>query len=231
MFPPVHMASREGIVAVGGDLSPERLLNAYARGIFPWYSEGEPILWWSPSPRMVLFPGEVHVSRSMKRLLKKNPPPFDVTYDRDFRGVIENCRAPRLKEKRTWITEEIRDAYVELHELGYAHSIELWREDRLVGGLYGISLGRCFFGESMFSRETNASKYAFITLARRLEKMKFLVLDCQVPSKHLETLGARPIPRGEYLALLKKGLKYKTLLGNWGRPGVPADGPGVPADD
>lgn len=215
MFPPVHMASREGIVAVGGDLSPERLLNAYATGIFPWYSEGEPILWWSPTPRMVLFPGEVHVSRSMKRLLKKSPPYFGVTYDRDFRGVIENCRAPRPKEKRTWITEEIRDAYVELHELGYAHSIELWRKDRLVGGLYGISLGRCFFGESMFSKETNASKYAFITLARRLEKMNFFVLDCQVPSKHLETLGARPIPRGEYMQLLNKGLKYKTLLGSW----------------
>ncbi len=221
MFPPVHMASREGIVAVGGDLSPERLLNAYAEGIFPWYSDDEPILWWSPDPRMVLFPGEVHVSRSMQRLLKKTPPPFDVSYDRDFKGVVENCRVPRAKQKETWITEEMCDAYVTLHELGYAHSIELWREDRLVGGLYGISLGRCFFGESMFSKETNASKYALITLVRRLEKMKFLVLDCQVPSEHLETLGARPIPREDYLALLERGLKYKTLLGNWaaGCPG------------
>lgn len=216
VFPPAEMAENEGVLAMGGDLSPERLLNAYANGIFPWYSDGEPILWWSPSPRMVLFPKEVHISKSMQKLLKKNPPPFRVTLDRNFKGVIENCRAPRTKQKHTWITREMRDAYVNLHKLGYAHSIEIWNGRRLVGGLYGISLGKLFFGESMFSKETNASKFAFIKLAQLLDKMEFLLLDCQVPSEHLETLGARPISRREYLEILGEGLKYETLVAPWG---------------
>jgi leucyl/phenylalanyl-tRNA--protein transferase len=216
-FPPAELASQEGIVAVGGDLSPQRLLNAYANGIFPWYSEGEPILWWSPSPRMVLFPKEVHISRSMKRLLNKNP--FSLTFDRNFREVIENCRLPRKKQPSTWITEEMRDAYVRLHELGFAHSAEVWQDKQLVGGIYGISLGKCFFGESMFSKKSNTSKFVFIKLAQQLVKMEFLVLDCQVPSEHLKSLGARAIPRKDYLSLLKQGLKHKTLVGNWGFPG------------
>lgn len=213
VFPPAKMASQEGIVAVGGDLSPQRLLNAYANGIFPWYSEAEPILWWSPSPRMVLFPKELHISKSMKRLLNKNL--FQLTFDRNFKEVIKNCRAPRKNQKGTWITEEMREAYVSLHELGFAHSAEVWQDKQLVGGIYGISLGKCFFGESMFSKKSNASKFVFIKLAQQLLKMEFLMLDCQVPSEHLKSLGARAIPRKDYLALLKEGLKHKTLIGNW----------------
>lgn len=212
-FPPPEMASPEGILAVGGDLSPERLISAYASGIFPWYSEGEPIIWWSPSTRMVMFPTELHISRSMKKLLKKNP--FQLTFDRNFKGVIENCRAPRKNQKKTWITEEMRDAYIYLHELGFAHSIDVWQGGQLVGGMYGISLGNCFFGESMFSKKSNASKFAFIRLIRTLASMEFLMLDCQVPSDHLRSLGAREIPRKDFLALLKVGLKHKTIKGSW----------------
>lgn len=212
-FPSAEMASPEGIVAVGGDLSPERLITAYSHGIFPWYSKGEPIIWWSPDPRMVLFPKEVHIAKSMKRIVKKNI--FQFTLDRDFRSVIENCRLPRKNQPSTWITDEIRDAYVLLHDLGFAHSGEVWRGNRLVGGIYGISLGKCFFGESMFSKETNASKFAFIKMAEQLIKMGFIMLDGQVPSRHLETLGAREVPRKEFLALLKEGLKHETLVGKW----------------
>jgi leucyl/phenylalanyl-tRNA--protein transferase len=212
-FPSAEMASREGIVAVGGDLSPERLLTAYTQGIFPWYSKDEPIIWWSPDPRMVLFPREVHISRSMKKTIEKNI--FQFTLDRDFRSVIEKCRLPRKNQPGTWITEEIRDAYILLHDLGFAHSGEVWRGNRLVGGIYGISLGKCFFGESMFSLETNASKFAFIKLAEQLEKMDFVLLDGQVPSRHLATLGAREIPRTEFLAHLKEALKYETIVGKW----------------
>ncbi|MCP5109129.1 MAG: leucyl/phenylalanyl-tRNA--protein transferase [bacterium] len=214
-FPPAEMADPEGIVAVGGDLSPPRLLNAYASGIFPWYSEGEPILWWSPPIRMVLFPEEIHISRSMKRLLNKKPPHFQLTVDRHFPKVIENCRAPRKNQPGTWITPEMRSAYTRLHELGYAHSVEVWQDRELVGGIYGISLGKCFFGESMFSKKSNASKFVFIKLAQQLVKMEFLMLDCQVPSQHLVTLGAGEIPRHDFLALLKEGLKYETRVGNW----------------
>lgn len=216
VFPPAAMASREGILAVGGDLSPERLLNAYASGIFPWFSEGDPIIWWSPSPRMVLFPEEVHISGSMKRVMKKNPPLFQWTVDTRFRQVIEGCRTvPRKNQPGTWITKEIKDAYIRLYELGYAHCLEVWQGERLVGGIYGISLGKCFFGESMFSKVPNASKFAFIKLAQLLVKMDFLMLDCQVPSEHLKKLGAREMPRNEFLELLKLGLKSKTLIGKW----------------
>ncbi|MCX6584455.1 MAG: leucyl/phenylalanyl-tRNA--protein transferase [Candidatus Aminicenantes bacterium] len=216
VFPAAENANREGIVAVGGDLSPERLLNAYAGGIFPWYSDGDPILWWSPSPRMVLFPGELHVSKSMRKLLQKVPPWFHWTVDRHFREVIENCRtAPRKGQAGTWITNEMREAYICLHELGFCHSLEVWRGKELVGGIYGLSLGKCFFGESMFSKVRNASKFAFITLAQQLLQREFLMLDCQVPSGHLRTLGAREIPRKKFLGLLKQGLQSKTLVGKW----------------
>lgn len=215
-FPAAENANREGIVAVGGDLSPERLLNAYAGGIFPWYSDGDPILWWSPSPRMVLFPGELHVSKSMRKLLQKEPPWFQWTVDRHFREVIENCRTtPRKGQAGTWITNEMREAYICLHRLGFGHSLEVWQGKELVGGIYGLSLGKCFFGESMFSKVHNASKFAFITLARQLLKMEFLMLDCQVPSEHLKTLGAREIPRKEFLGLLKQGLQSGTRVGKW----------------
>lgn len=216
VFPPAAMASREGILAVGGDLSPERLLNAYARGIFPWFSEGDPIIWWSPSPRMILFPEEVHIARSMKRLMKKEPPLFEWTFDTHFREVIEGCRtAPRKNQPGTWITTEIKDAYIRLFELGYAHALAVWQDKELVGGIYGVSLGKCFFGESMFSKVPNASKFAFIKLAQQLMKMDFLMLDCQVPSEHLRKLGAREMPRHEFLGLLKLGLRSKTLVGKW----------------
>ncbi|UCH92220.1 MAG: leucyl/phenylalanyl-tRNA--protein transferase [Candidatus Aminicenantes bacterium] len=215
VFPPPELATPEGIVAAGGDLSPQRLLNAYASGIFPWFSEGDPILWWSPDPRMVLLPGDLHISRSMKKLLKKNP--FYLTYDRYFREVIENCRKPRKTQPGTWITKEMRDAYVRLHELGFAHSVEVWdsRDKKLVGGIYGISLGKCFFGESMFHQVANASKYVFITLVRKLFKIGFLMLDGQVPSAHLKTLGCKEMPRKEFLALLNRCLAQETFVGKW----------------
>jgi leucyl/phenylalanyl-tRNA---protein transferase len=212
-FPSPEMASPEGIIAIGGDLSPQRLLNAYASGIFPWYSEDEPILWWSPDPRSVLLPGDLHVSRSMKKLLEKKK--FSVKYDRDFKSVIENCGAPRKKEQGTWITSDIKEAYISLHRLGFAHSVEVYQDNKLVGGLYGVSLGKCFFGESMFSLVPNASKYAFITFVREISRMGFLIVDCQVPNPHLTRLGAREIPRAEFLERLEKGLQYDTLAGKW----------------
>ncbi len=212
-FPSPEMATPEGIVAIGGDLSPQRLLNAYASGIFPWYSEDEPILWWSPDPRSVLLPGDLHISKSMKRLLEKKK--FSVKYDRDFKSVIENCSAPRKKEHGTWITPDIKEAYISLHGLGFAHSVEVYQDNKLVGGLYGVSLGECFFGESMFSLVPNASKYAFITFVQEIFRMGFLIVDCQVPNPHLTRLGAREIPRAEFLERLEKGLQYDTLAGKW----------------
>ncbi len=213
MFPPPELASPEGIIAVGGDLSPQRLLNAYAAGIFPWYSEGEPILWWSPDPRLVLFPGEVHISKRMKRIINKKL--FHLTCDCRFKEVIEKCRQPRPTQPRTWITDDIQEAYVHLHNMGYAHSVEVWQNKKLVGGLYGVSLGKCFFGESMFSHVANASKFAFIRFFQRLFQSGFIMVDCQVPSLHLKRLGAREIPRTEFLLLLEQGLTYKTLKGKW----------------
>jgi leucyl/phenylalanyl-tRNA---protein transferase len=215
IFPPPELATPEGIIAAGGDLSPQRLLNAYAAGIFPWYSEGDPILWWSPDPRMVLLPGDIHISASMKKLLKKKS--FHLTYDRHFNKVIDNCGAPRKPFRGTWITSEIRDAYIRLHELGYAHSVEVWESGskKLVGGLYGISLGKCFFGESMFHLTPNASKYGFIIFVQKLFKLGFLMVDGQVPSAHLKRLGCREMPRKEFLDRLAKGLEHETRVGKW----------------
>jgi leucyl/phenylalanyl-tRNA--protein transferase len=213
VFPPPELASPEGIIAVGGDLSSQRLLNAYGSGIFPWYSEGEPILWWSPDPRLVLLPGDLHISKSMKKILKKNL--FHLSFDHSFTQVIENCRRPRPGQRGTWITDEIRDAYSKLHQLGFAHSVEVWRQNQLVGGLYGVSIGKCFFGESMFAETANASKFAFIKFFQRLFQAGFIMIDCQVPSDHLKRLGAREIPRKQFLSLLAKGLKSKTIRGKW----------------
>ncbi|MCP4216326.1 MAG: leucyl/phenylalanyl-tRNA--protein transferase [bacterium] len=215
-FPPAQMADEEGVIAVGGDLSPERLLNAYASGIFPWFSEGEPILWWSPTPRLVLFPPQLHVSRSMQKFIVKNPLQFTVTVDGHFEQVIAQCSQPRVKQAETWITDEMQQAYSRLHQLGFAHSVEVWQTDRLVGGLYGVSLGNCFFGESMFSTVSNASKYAFIGFVRFLDKLKFRMVDCQVHTDHLDSLGAEEIPRKKFLKLLAGGLKNETIRGNWG---------------
>ena len=214
IFPPVHLAIEGGILAIGGDLEPERLLLAYRSGIFPWYSGDEPIIWWSPDPRFVLFPDELKVSRSMRKILASGV--FEITFDRAFPDVIRKCgRAKRPGQRGTWITEEMREAYTEMHRLGYAHSVEAWRDGKLAGGLYGLSLGSCFFGESMFAEVSNASKAAFITLVRALEEKGCAMIDSQVYTAHMESLGATDIPREEYLELLGEALKAETLRGSW----------------
>ena len=202
-FPPVGYASPEGIVAIGGDLSPERLLLAYRSGIFPWFEDDEPILWWSPPERMVLLFDELKVSKSMRNVLNRGI--FRVTFNTAFEQVIHNCRnVKRNGQAGTWLTENMVSAYCKLHELGYAKSVEVWQDDELVGGLYGIDLGHIFCGESMFSKVSNASKAAFITLAKKLEQENYRLLDCQVYNEHLESLGAREIDRDDFMALLKR---------------------------
>jgi len=199
---------------MGGDLSPRRLLRAYGRGIFPWYSDGEPILWWSPDPRFILIPAEVHVPRSSKKILDKKT--FSLTFDRAFSEVVDGCAQPRADQDGTWITAEMRQAYIDLHKLGYAHSLEAWTDNKLAGGIYGIALGRCFFAESMFHVQSNASKVVLFALARALQKKGFILIDCQIHSPHLAAWGARSIPRRHYLELLRRGLAFKTLRGDWG---------------
>jgi leucyl/phenylalanyl-tRNA--protein transferase len=213
-FPPAERAGRDGLLAVGGDLSPRRLLRAYGRGIFPWYEEGQPILWWSPAPRSVLFPSEFHCGASLRKVLRRGD--FRFTFDRAFSAVIEACALPRPDQPGTWITPGMRDAYAELHRLGYGHSLEAWHKGELAGGLYGISLGRCFFAESMFHFKNNASKAALAVLAGTLAKMGFAFIDCQLPAPHLAAWGARAIPRRRYLELVRAGLRYRTRRGNWG---------------
>lgn len=203
IFPHPSLSEEDGLLAIDGDLSPERLILAYSNGIFPWFSDEEPILWWSPNPRCILYPKDIKISHSMKKLLKRNT--YKITFDTCFRDVISNCGNLR-KESGTWITNDMIEAYCKLHELGYAHSVESWYEGELVGGLYGISIGKCFFGESMFSTMDNASKAAFITLCKKLEEQEFIMIDCQVHSKHLESLGAVDISREEFLKLLEKGI-------------------------
>lgn len=201
-FPPVTHANRDGILAIGGDLSPERLQLAYQSGIFPWFNEGEPIIWWSPNPRMVLFPNDLVVSKSMRNILNRNT--FKVTFNQNFRDVISNCRqVKRDGQTGTWITSEMIEAYCKLHELGLAKSVEVWQNDKLVGGLYGIDLGHIFCGESMFSLVSNASKVAFIAMVNQLKKDNYRLLDCQVHNEHLESLGCREIERREFMAILK----------------------------
>ncbi len=201
-FPPPHLAEADGLLAMGGDLSPERLLSAYRNGIFPWY-EGEHILWWSPDPRFVLFPPELKISRSIRPLLNKNH--FDFTINRAFGEVIHRCKKiTRPGQDGTWITDEIEKAYTKMHELGYAHSAEVWKDGQLAGGLYGIRLGKVFFGESMFSNLSNASRYAFIKYVRHLQEEGVQLVDCQVYTEYLESLGARMIPGKDFSELLKK---------------------------
>ena len=200
-FPPVHEADQEGILAVGGDLSPKRLLLAYKNGIFPWFNPGEPIIWWSPNPRMVLFLDELIVSKSMRNILNRNS--FQVTFNQDFRAVISNCRNIKRKDQNgTWITGNMIDAYCRLHESGIAKSVEVWQDNKLVGGLYGIDLGTVFCGESMFSKVSNASKVAFIALVSQLAKDDYKLLDCQVYNEHLESLGCREIEREDFIKIL-----------------------------
>jgi len=203
-FPDVSLALDEpdGLLAIGGDLKPQRLLAAYRLGIFPWYNEGQPILWWAPNPRAVLFPQQLKISRSLGKTLRKKP--FTVTLNHAFADVIDACSHLRSYEKQpgTWITHEMKQAYQQLHEQGYAHSVECWHNGQLAGGLYGIAIGRVFFGESMFTRHSNASKVAFITLTQQLMQWGFGVIDCQVHSQHLESLGAETIRRGQFTDLL-----------------------------
>jgi leucyl/phenylalanyl-tRNA--protein transferase len=204
-FPPVELALREpnGLLAAGGDLSPARIVAAYRRGIFPWYSPGEPLLWWSPDPREVLIPAELHVSRSLRRTLRSGI--YRVTQNLAFPAVIEACAAPRAAASGTWITPEMRAAYMELHRLGIAHSIETWRGEELVGGLYGLRIGSLFCGESMFSRADDASKTALATLAGNAAAEGIELIDCQMPTAHLRSLGSRPLPRAEFLRRLPAG--------------------------
>jgi leucyl/phenylalanyl-tRNA--protein transferase len=208
-FPPVDFAESDGLLAVGGDLSPERLLHAYRQGIFPWY-EGDYILWWSPDPRFVLFPSELKISKSMKALLKKNA--FDFTMNRAFSDVIHQCKqTQRHGQLGTWITDEVEVAYTRMHDLGYAISAEAWKDGELVGGVYGLKLGKVFFGESMFSKQSNASKYAFIKLVENLNQDGVEMIDCQVYTPHLESLGARMISRKEFIGKLREMVDVKIL--------------------
>ena len=201
-FPPVSEANFDGILAVGGDLSPERLLLAYKSGIFPWFNEDEPIFWWSPNPRMVLFLDELVVSKSMRNILNRNI--FTVTFNQNFREVISNCqKIEREGQNGTWITNDMIEAYCKLHESGTAKSVEVWQNEELVGGLYGIDLGHVFCGESMFSKVSNASKVAFIALVNQLKKGNYKLLDCQVYNEHLESLGCREIERDDFMKILK----------------------------
>jgi len=197
-FPPIEQALREpdGLLAVGGDLSPERLIAAYYEGIFPWYESGGPILWWSPDPRMVLEPSRVHVSRSLRRRLRRDH--YDISMDTAFREVIRYCAGLREHREGTWITREMQQAYILLHERGHAHSVEVRQHRKLIGGLYGVAIGPLFFGESMFSLQDNASKIAFLALARQLEAWQFRLIDCQMPTPHLMRLGARPVARSTF---------------------------------
>jgi leucyl/phenylalanyl-tRNA---protein transferase len=216
-FPDPSTADSDGLIGVGGNLSPGMLISAYAQGIFPWFCEGEPVLWWSLDPRFVLYPKEIRISSSMKKLIKKQN--YTISLDRDFTAVIRQCRDIRRKgQDGTWITDDMEKAYTGLHRDGYAHSVEVWRDDELKGGLYGVSLGATFFGESMFSLEPNCSKLALIYLARILNELDFTMIDCQQHTEHLGTMGARDVPRKTFLKELNHSLKkQKTWKGNWGR--------------
>lgn len=206
VFPSPELAEKDGLLAIGGDLGEERLITAYSLGIFPWYSEGYQILWWSPDPRLILLPDELKVSRSLKKIIKKGI--FNVTMNTAFEEVIRSCsEIDRKGQEGTWITGEMTEAYIRLHESGYAHSVESWHDGELVGGLYGIVLGKVFFGESMFSNMSNASKVAFVTLVERLKELDFKLIDCQVTTEHLQSLGAREVPRKRFLEMLREALE------------------------
>ena len=213
-FPPPHLAIDEGLLAIGGDLSLERLVLAYRQGIFPWYAEDDPILWWSPDPRMVLYPAEIHVSRSLRKLIRRRP--FHLTLDQAFGRVIRACAGARGPEHQgTWIVPEMIAAYEGLHAVGLAHSVEAWEGGRLAGGLYGVSLGGVFFGESMFTRVSNASKVALVHLVTLLGRAGFGLMDGQVTTGHLMRFGAREVPRSRFLKELQEALKRPTLQGRW----------------
>lgn len=213
-FPPLEQALQEpnGLLAVGGDLSAERLEAAYRHGCFPWFNEGDPILWWSPNPRTVLFPEELHISRSMRKVLDRAP--YHVTFNQCFLKVIKACAGPRNYTNQTWISPAMQQAYFTLYKQGLAHSVEVWQEQELIGGLYGLALGRLFFGESMFSLKSNASKFGFIHLVQTLKEANFVLIDCQVHSDHLQSLGARNISRNQFSDYLKKYADQTSTI-NW----------------
>ncbi len=215
-FPSARLALRDpnGLLAIGGDLKPERLLNAYRNGIFPWFSEGQPILWWSPEPRSVLFPEQLRVSRSLRKTMRQQR--FQLSFDRAFDQVIESCAAaPRPGQNGTWIVDDMVTAYMRLHRLGHAHSVEAWESGKLVGGLYGVAIGKVFFGESMFAHATDASKAAFVSLVDNLSHWDFELIDCQVETAHLNSLGARNIPRAEFLKLLQRWCQQPPMAAAW----------------
>jgi leucyl/phenylalanyl-tRNA---protein transferase len=224
-FPDVSLAEREpnGLLAVGGDLSPQRLINAYLKGIFPWFSEDEPILWWSPDPRTVLFPDRIKISRSLRKTLKKMS--FTVSFDQNFPAVIHACAQPRDSSPGTWLLPEMIEAYHRQHELGLAHSVEVWQDERLVGGLYGMAIGAVFFGESMFSRVPDASKVALVHLSRTLSEWGYKMIDCQVYTQHLASLGAEEIPRRHFISHLNQWCALAGQPGSWSN--LPASVPGV----
>lgn len=216
-FPPLESALRspDGLLALGGDLSSQRLVSAYRHGCFPWYSEGQPLLWWSPDPRTVLFPDELHVPRSLRKTMRNHQ--FQITYDQAFAAVIKTCAEPRDNHGGTWITPAMQAAYCELHRLGHAHSVEVWQQTELVGGLYGVAMGQLFFGESMFTRVSDASKVGFVTLVQDLQQAGFVLIDCQMPTEHLARFGARDIPRRQFQQYLQQHLDQPTGM-RWSRP-------------
>ena len=211
-FPDVTDALKNpnGLLAIGGDLDETRLLSAYQKGIFPWFNEGQPVLWWAPNPRCILKPNKIHISHSLKKCLRKNQ--FQITYNKNFANVISQCSVNRNKDNDTWLTTDMKKAFINLHKSGYAHSVECWHNKELVGGLYGIAMGKIFFGESMFSRMPNTSKITLVHLAKRLEEMNFQLIDCQINSKHLQTLGAQLITRNQFTKLLKDFCSFKKIL-------------------
>ncbi|TCV87434.1 leucyl/phenylalanyl-tRNA--protein transferase [Sulfurirhabdus autotrophica] len=214
-FPPVALALSDpnGLLAAGANLSPERLIEAYKQGIFPWFNEGDPILWWSPDPRMVLFPDELKISRSLRKTLKKQP--YEIRVDTAFKEVMQGCAAPRNAQAGTWISPRMIAAYTRLHELGIAHSVEAWSDDQLVGGLYGMAIGKMFYGESMFSRFTDASKIPFAHLVKQLKRWGFGMIDCQMNTPHLASLGAREISRDEFSHKLSNLIAQPEIIGFW----------------
>jgi leucyl/phenylalanyl-tRNA--protein transferase len=221
IFPPPELADENGVIAVGGDLSPKRLLLAYSAGIFPWYGEDLPIIWHSPDPRLVLTPGAVHVPRSLRKAMRKKT--YEIRLDTAFAQVIDRCaETSRPDQDGTWITGDMKAAYVHLHELGFAHSAEAWRDGELVGGLYGVSLGGAFFGESMFARADNASKIAFVTLIEHIAAWDITLIDCQVYTEHLSRFGAEEWPRQRFLTALSRALQTPTRRGKWRLGELPA---------
>lgn len=214
VFPNPNLAVEDGLLAIEGDLSTERLLLAYSSGIFPWFSEGDPIMWWSPNPRMVLFPEKFKISKSFRQVLKNKE--FEIKFDHNFEDVIRNCSViERGDQDGTWITNEMKEACIRLHQQGFAHSVETYMDGNLVGGLYGVSLGKAFFGESMFYTERDASKIALYFLVMKIKQWDFMFIDAQVETSHLKSLGAENIPRTDFLKLLKEALKYPMVKGKW----------------